>query len=111
MWNYFVLRSFIGTNHSIKDNGVTLGDKDLEIKFSTTLFWAIFSNRHAILARNTDTLSEMYHLPLSICSPDASSCLWIWSLDVHDFAFVFPWKLFETWGCSHKASWEGLKLK
>ena len=28
-----------------------VGDKELEIRFSTTLFWAIFSNRHAILAR------------------------------------------------------------
>ena len=29
-----------------------VGDKELEIRLSTTVFWAIYSNRHAILARN-----------------------------------------------------------
>jgi len=28
-----------------------MGDKELEIRFSTTVFWAFYSNRHAILAR------------------------------------------------------------
>jgi len=31
-----------------------VGDKELEIRLSTTVFWAIYSNRHAILARNKE---------------------------------------------------------
>ena len=33
-----------------------VGDKELEIRLSTTVFWAVYSNRHAILARNNESI-------------------------------------------------------
>jgi len=47
----------IGNNNSqTKEKGMIsrgVEDKELAIRLSTTVFWAIYSNRHAILARKT----------------------------------------------------------
>ena len=52
---YAKIMFLMGNNNSqTKAKGMIsrgVGDKELEIRLSTTVFWAIYSNRHAILAR------------------------------------------------------------
>jgi len=54
---YAKIMFLMGNNNSqTKAKGIIsrgVGDKELEIRLSTTVFWAIYSNRHAILARKT----------------------------------------------------------
>ena len=69
---YAKIMFLMGNNNSqTKAKGIIsrgVGDKELEIRFSTTVFWAIYSNRHAILARNKLSLHRKTssHLPCGV---------------------------------------------
>lgn len=67
---YAKIMFLMGNNNSqTKAKGMIsrgVGDKELEIRFSTTVFWAIYSNRHAILARNTFQINNIVILGLNL---------------------------------------------